>query len=256
MPPLPCKLRQSRTVVVDDHLQILFHRTNKNASYNMANLLPDQGTCHIHVSEPLIESNLQPDAVRQALFIQMRRKPSMLDAHMHVQTDCLPIVENEAMWIKFEASKLFLVRIYVDGVNAVTGRVTCQPGEQDYVVVPEQSALNRYKTSPQKMLQFHSPDFGGASRGGSSKRDIQLEITPYDKAECMAVTLSSPSLEKIPFVLNPKSTCEEVRTMITHQLGGLRESALRVHAEGVSDPSRYPQLYRGSHRHARFASTN
>jgi len=82
------------------------------------------------------------------LFIQMRRKACILDVHIHVKNDCSPSAGNEAMWIKFEASKLFLVRIYVDGVNAVTGRVMCQPGEQDYVVVPDQSALNGHKTSP------------------------------------------------------------------------------------------------------------
>jgi len=156
----------------------------------------------------------------------------MLDVHMYVQTDCLPSAENEAMWIKFEASKLYLVRIYVDGINAVTGRAMCQPGEQDYVVVPDQRALNWYKTSPQKLVQFLCPDFGGAPRGRYSKRDIQLEITLYDKANCIAVTLASIDGTKRPFILNPKSTGAEVMTMIKYQLGGLRENAHRVHAEG------------------------
>jgi len=82
------------------------------------------------------------------------------------------------------------------------------------------------------MVQFLCLDFGGAPRGGYSKREIQLEITPYDKANCVAVTLFSLGGNKMPFILNSKSTCEEVKTMIRYPLGGLRENAYRGNLNG------------------------
>ena len=78
----------------------------------------------------------------------------------------LHAVEREAMWLRFTSNKQFAIRIYIGGVNAITGEpmipnmatlLKRQNGigkKQDYVVVPEQPWLDGIATSPGVVKQF------------------------------------------------------------------------------------------------------
>jgi hypothetical protein len=70
------------------------------------------------------------------------------------------------MWLRFTSNNTFAIRIYVGGVNGITGEpmipnmATClkrQNGierKQDYIVVPSQPWLDGIATSPGMVKQF------------------------------------------------------------------------------------------------------
>lgn len=81
------------------------------------------------------------------------------------------LVEREAMWINFKSRAPFAIRVYVGGVNGLTGKPTAldnlpgSPGvsgtppisenkEQDYFVTPAQPWLDGVALSPGVVRQF------------------------------------------------------------------------------------------------------
>jgi hypothetical protein len=67
------------------------------------------------------------------------------------------------MFIEFEAHTLYHVRIYVDGINAITGSRSPQMDKHDYIVIPSQVTLTGYTYSSKTMVQFTCPPFGHKS---------------------------------------------------------------------------------------------
>lgn len=71
-------------------------------------------------------------------------------------------IEKEAMWVKFKSQKQFAVKVYVGGVNAVSGQPAAQDPEspqaqkvtQDYIVIPDQKWLDGVAVTPGKVRQF------------------------------------------------------------------------------------------------------
>ncbi|KLJ13266.1 hypothetical protein EMPG_11788 [Blastomyces silverae] len=81
----------------------------------------------------------------------------------------LPIHEREAMWIRFESQNQFAVKIYVGGVNVISGEPSTENmatklrrqklssenrSLQDYVVTPQQLWLDGIATAPGNVRQF------------------------------------------------------------------------------------------------------
>lgn len=116
----------------------------------------------------------------------------------------LPMHQKEAMWIHFKADAPFLVKIYVGGVNAISGEHAreeedAQPRRaalrqdghsiQDYVVLPDQPWLDGVAVKPGLVRQFVAMPMGqGYSveaqlTGEDTVGGLQLEITPA-KGEC------------------------------------------------------------------------
>jgi hypothetical protein len=81
------------------------------------------------------------------------------------------VLEREAMWLCFRSTSKFAIRIYVGGVNGITGEpmipttatlLNRQNGikRQNYVVVPEQPWLDGIATSPGVVKQFVAVPYG------------------------------------------------------------------------------------------------
>ncbi|KAI4696668.1 uncharacterized protein J4E88_000846 [Alternaria novae-zelandiae] len=82
--------------------------------------------------------------------------------------------QSEAMWIKFDADRLYVIRIYVDNVNVVTGQTSQVQGQQDYVIVPDQAFLNGYKSNINALTtQFRRPRM--TVRDFTRKYELQFE---------------------------------------------------------------------------------
>lgn len=105
------------------------------------------------------------------------------------------------MWIHFEANAAFLTKIYVGGVNAISGGHASEEDEdgisqrradlkqsghsiQDYVFVPEQEWIDEVAVKPGLVRQFIAmPTGDGYSveaqlTGKETVGGLQLEITP------------------------------------------------------------------------------
>ncbi|KAF8527726.1 hypothetical protein BDD12DRAFT_904027 [Trichophaea hybrida] len=103
--------------------------------------------------------------------------------------------QREAMWLRFHSTGKFAIRIYVGGVNGITGEpmipnmatlLKRQNGikNQDYVVLPEQPWLDGIATRPGMVQQFVAVPYGSGYSiehqitGLESTGGIQFEVIP------------------------------------------------------------------------------
>jgi capsule polysaccharide modification protein KpsS len=79
---------------------------------------------------------------------------------IRVRLTCsIATLENEATWVKFQArySRCYAIKVYAGGVNAVSGLpsiTAAPPGQQDYVVIPEQRWLDDIAVKAGLVRQF------------------------------------------------------------------------------------------------------
>ncbi|GAA3709328.1 hypothetical protein [Gordonia hankookensis] len=97
----------------------------------------------------------------------------------------LPMWQSEAALINFASVYPFLVRIGVDGVNAVTGRsFSADPDfdAEDYFEVPDQSWLAGFRTDASTVRQFVAAPAGSEARtdrrAGPDDGNVCLEVIP------------------------------------------------------------------------------
>ncbi|TVY45483.1 Ubiquitin-60S ribosomal protein L40 [Lachnellula occidentalis] len=111
----------------------------------------------------------------------------------------IPIYKREAMWIKFTAMKPFAVKVYVGGVNAISGEskvvtdatkqrrkelLSQKTSIQDYLVPPMQLWLDGIAKTDGKVLQFVAAPIGSGYSveaqitGQESIAGMQFEIVP------------------------------------------------------------------------------
>jgi len=82
------------------------------------------------------------------------------------------------MWIKFITKRLYIIRIYLNDVNVVTGQTSQIQGQQDYFVVPDQVFVNGYKSNINALTtQFRRPPYGADSTQQNTQT-IRFEVTP------------------------------------------------------------------------------
>ncbi|CVK91361.1 uncharacterized protein FMAN_09498 [Fusarium mangiferae] len=179
--PWTPKVTVSEGVTLDD-LTITFRRTirvpdNKNTS----GLPPDQGAF------PLFK--IQDYA--RTFPLSMAQKGGMF----------IPMYQREALWIKFESTKTYAIRIHVGNVNIVSGEPNVpnyatelrrrqllkkEKSIQDYIVVPDQKWIDGVATAPGQVKQFVAMPIGtGTSvecqmNGEETSAGIQLDITRLD----------------------------------------------------------------------------
>lgn len=110
-----------------------------------------------------------------------------------------PMYQREAMWINFTSPSTFAVKIYVGGVNAVSGeparetatsmrrrleRMKKNQNIQDYVVVPEQLWLDGIASSGGTVKQFVAMPLGSGYSvelqltGAEVIGGLQIEVIP------------------------------------------------------------------------------
>ncbi|KAI4610835.1 uncharacterized protein J4E84_007461 [Alternaria hordeiaustralica] len=86
--------------------------------------------------------------------------------------------QSEAMWIKLDADRLYVIRIYVDNVNVITGQTSQVQGQQDYFIVPDQAFVNGYKSNINALTtQFRRPPYA-ANSTQQDAQTIRFEVTP------------------------------------------------------------------------------
>ncbi|KAF2649096.1 hypothetical protein K491DRAFT_708357 [Lophiostoma macrostomum CBS 122681] len=193
--PLPCRLDVD-DIVVNNDLRISFRRTirvpdNQQVSY----LPPDLGKFPL---TPVMDhhSRLPKDVSKKGgLFF--------------------PMYQSEAMWIRFTSSSRYMIKIYVGGINAISGESAYEDGAsvlrrqkrlaenqsrvaaefdrnprlasplQDYVVVPAQPWLDGIADSDGTVRQFVAMPFGSGHSiehqltGSDTTGGLQFEVTPY-----------------------------------------------------------------------------
>ncbi|KAI5847658.1 hypothetical protein DFP73DRAFT_474792 [Morchella snyderi] len=114
----------------------------------------------------------------------------------------IPMYQREAMWMSFYAQRTFAIKIYLGGVNGISGepmipnmatylkRANKAARKQDYIVVPSQPWLDGVAVSPGLVKQFVAMPFGSGYSvekqvtGEESVGGMQFEVIPtYDERE-------------------------------------------------------------------------
>ncbi|KAI0486988.1 hypothetical protein F4859DRAFT_527147 [Xylaria cf. heliscus] len=184
----------------------------------------------IRVPDNAGEVELPLDPGPFSLF-SVRRFASKLPREMAAKAGVFfPMYQREAMWIDFRADRKFMVKVYVGGVNAVSGEHRIETPEtktrrmgllskwkniQDYIVIPSQPWLGGYATSPDVIKQFVAmPLKTGYSVEAQLTRQevasrLQLEITPY-----------LPEVYPIPVKVYPLCVPSENFLIYIHRLSG------------------------------------
>jgi len=124
--------------------------------------------------------------------------------------------EREAMWICFESSDKFAVKVYIGGVNAVSGEPSLETEQtklrrykllsekktiQDYIVTPDQMWLDGVASTDGAVRQFVAvPLHSGYTVEAQITGDdliggLQLEVVPVK--ETCSIVVRPPSLEQI-----------------------------------------------------------
>jgi hypothetical protein len=139
--------------------------------------------------------------------------------------------------IRFDTDRVYMIRITVDGVNAVTGRKPTL-GEQDYIVLPDQRVVKGHRMGNTEMTQFTCPSHGGALMTSHS---LMIEITPHSMLGNFAVLPVFPS--RLP-VSNSKR--EFGPNWVSH-FSSLAEMAYAQQHQGTHLQSHFDQVFYDDH---------
>jgi len=167
-------------------LRIAFQRTIRvPEGKEQNNLPPGLGAFPLYNVAEFAHVLPQDMVEKGGLFFAMYRKFDQFDRESEFSYRLLNAVEREAMWLRFTSNKQFAIRIYIGGVNAITGEpmipnmatlLKRQNGigkKQDYVVVPEQPWLDGIATSPGVVKQFVAVPYGS---GYSIEHQVDVSI--------------------------------------------------------------------------------
>lgn len=196
-------------------LKVSFQRTlrvSDNGSTN--NLPPSCGTFPLYKVSRYQEDSTFPESMKAkgGYFMPMHRKYSCNGSSFCTDS----ILEREAMWVRFEARDKFAVRVYIGGVNAISGESYLETDKtatrrykllsekktiQDYIVTPQQLWLDGVASADGAVRQFIAmPLHSGYSvevqiTGDDTIGGLQLEFVPI-KEELSTVT-RPPSIAQI-----------------------------------------------------------
>ena len=101
-----------------------------------------------------------------------------------------PMYQSEAMWICFDTSYPFAIKVAAGKINAVTGGAwsnTLQQDPQDYLVIPEQPWLDGFAISKGKIRQFVAMPLGKGYTaeeqitGKAEHGGVQIIVYPMKK---------------------------------------------------------------------------
>jgi len=149
------------------------------------------------------------------------------------------------MWIRFKSKQRYAIKIYVGGVNAVSGEpvlqteavAQCRRREkirlgqslQDYVVVPQQPWLDGIATAAGEVRQFVAMPMGSGYSveaqvtGEEAVGGIQFEITPLCTTLVLVNTWNNTIIESLQ--LQPTWTVRDLKTELLSRVPRFRESS-------------------------------
>jgi ubiquitin len=143
------------------------------------------------------------------------------------------------MWIRFHSQKPYAIKIFVGGVNAVSGepavetaatmlrrrnRLSQNKPIQDYVVVPDQLWLDGIATDTGKVRQFVAMPVGSGYSveaqvtGEEVTGGIQFEIIPGAR-EGMQIHVKTLTGKEITIEVHSSDTVDNVKSMIQDKDG-------------------------------------
>ena len=197
-----------------DDLHITFHRTVRVSDNDKTNDLPPSfGTFPLYHVKDYARKLPQFMVAKGGLF--------------------MPMYQREAMWIGFHSSEPYAMKIYIGGINAVSGEPSVETAAtnlrrqaklrenqslQDYVVVPDQYWLDGIAVGPGKVRQFvAAPTGSGYSveaqiTGEEVTAGIQFEITPQAPYRIRGTIQESNGAELDSFEV---WNFESVRSLVT-----------------------------------------
>jgi len=193
--PLQAEIADS-SLKIDD-LKITFKRTirvpdNGDVSY----LPPATGIFPLYNIAEFAGVLPQEMVDKGGVFFPMYRKCSRLPTISTTTRIDKCGAEREAMWVCFSSRKAFALRVYVGGVNAISGEPMVRDmsmllrrrngveKKQDYIVLPSQPWLDGIATSPGVVKQFVAVPYKSAYSvehqitGRESAGGIQFELIP------------------------------------------------------------------------------
>ncbi|KIV87468.1 hypothetical protein PV11_03011 [Exophiala sideris] len=180
-----CRVRSDNVVEIRrengfERLEISFkHTVRVPDNSDKSDLPPDMGTFPLYKTEQYAQSLPDSIVAKRGIF--------------------LPMYQREAMWLNFEASGPFAVKIYAGSINVVSGEPIAESHEtklrrqaflsrnqclQDYIVVPGQKWLDGFATSDGVVRQFIATKLGDGYTveaqftGQEVYGGLQIEITP------------------------------------------------------------------------------
>ncbi|KAG1767368.1 hypothetical protein EV702DRAFT_1147118 [Suillus placidus] len=128
----------------------------------------------------------------------------------------IAMYQREAMWLQFNSNKTFAIRIYVGGINVITGEpmvpnmatlLERQNGikkKQDYIIVPSQPWLDGIATGRGMVKQFAAVPYGSGYSiehqitGSETTGGLQIEVIPAYQA---SVHLKGVDIHRTPHEL-------------------------------------------------------
>ncbi|KAF8851634.1 hypothetical protein BDZ45DRAFT_717327 [Acephala macrosclerotiorum] len=191
----------------------------------------------IRVPDNNQSSNLPPDMGKMSLF-KVREYAGRLPAEMAVKGGLFtPMYQSEAMWIRFSSKESFAVKLYVGGVNAISGEPAVETAAtnlrrqnliaqsksvQDYLVTPLQDWLDGIATVDGTVRQFVAMPIGSGLTveqqviGEEVTGGLQFEITPLATARIHIETWQG---EKKVYFVKPHETVRAVKMVYESELG-------------------------------------
>jgi hypothetical protein len=180
------------------------------------------------------------------------------------------ILEKEAMWINFESEWLFAVKVYVGGVNAVSGepatenlatllrrktKLSNSQSIQDYVVAGglRQKWLDGVAKLDGKVMQFVATPAGSRYSveaqltGDDSVGGLQFEIIPLKRNSSITITVRAPidmGGKQYRFVTQPGILFRRLEDAVS-KIYDIHHNALRFYCE-KDNFGKEPRRIRGS----------
>ncbi|KAL4909739.1 hypothetical protein BDW74DRAFT_173233 [Aspergillus multicolor] len=166
---LSAQLEGNQKILIDENLQLEFHRTLRMPDDNKIHPLPaSQGPFPLY----------NVDAFASRLPERITKRGGIF----------FPMWQREALWLNFnnrDPRRQYAIRINVGKVNAISGLDIYEvTDKQDYIVVPGQKWLDGIAVAPGIVRQFVAMPLGsgytveGQVTGKESFGGIQIEVIP------------------------------------------------------------------------------
>ncbi|KAG2343895.1 hypothetical protein BDR05DRAFT_1022479 [Suillus weaverae] len=145
----------------------------------------------------------------------------------------IAMYQREAMWLQFNSNKTFAIRIYVGGINVITGEpmvpnmatlLERQNGikrKQDYIIVPSQPWLDGIATGRGMVKQFAAVPYGSGYsiehqiNGSETTGGLQIEVIPATASSGMQNSSTGRVMQIFVKALNGKSLTIEAASSDT-----------------------------------------